>query len=425
AFPAPSSGESLASNMDCASLLPDQPVLLNVTVDSTSQVKGRITVRWTQPSVLPGPGPYEYVVLRAPGLSGANYVPLDTISNLSQVYFIDSTANTKDSTYHYAVKFYYNNGLSLKGTSDLLSSVRLTSVAGDGKVFLSWQVNSQFDYSWFRIYKYVNGTPVLVDSVAASGKSGKYTATGLVNKDTSCFFVETVGMYCDPGIPSPLLNRSETTCEVPRDSTAPCPPTLFIQSIDCTAPPVFKNELNWVNNPAITCNHDIMGYNLYYAEYEDETPSFFKFIPVNTFYTDIDSLSLAGCYEVTAINYYGVESARSNRVCMDNCSYYKLPNMFTPDGDLYNDQFKPFPVPRNVENVNFFVYNRWGKLIYHSSDNISLNWKGVSGDGDKMPDGIYYFLAEVKFYRRLRKEDERINIKDWVEIIRGDEPTGR
>jgi gliding motility-associated-like protein len=168
-----------------------------------------------------------------------------------------------------------------------------------------------------------------------------------------------------------------------------------------------------------------MGYNLYYAEYENEEPAFIKFIAADTFYIDKDSLSLSGCYEVTAINYYGLESGRSNRVCMDNCSYYKLPNLITPDGDLLNDVFRPFPVPRNVERVNFYVYNRWGQLVYHSLSSINLNWRGVSGNGEALANGIYYFLAEVKFYRRLRREDEELKLKGWVQIIGTNENTER
>jgi hypothetical protein len=59
-FPAPSGGESLPSAMDCGTLLLDQPVLLNVTIDSTSALNGRITVRWAKPLELPLPGRFKW-----------------------------------------------------------------------------------------------------------------------------------------------------------------------------------------------------------------------------------------------------------------------------------------------------------------------------------------------------------------------------
>jgi gliding motility-associated-like protein len=424
-FPAPSGGESLPSNMDCGTLLLDQPVLLNVSIDSTNAFNGRITVRWAKPQELPLPGPYEYIVFRASGLTGTNYIPVSTITDINQTSIVDSTVNTLDSAYNYIVKFYYNNGSSFKGSTEPFSTLQLTSNPGNEKVFLSWTSEVPVSHTYFRIYKFINGIPVLVDSVQASGKSGSYVDAGLLNNVTTCYFVETVSRYCDPNLPSPLINRSQKICETPRDSTPPCPPTMFIKPVDCAASPVFENDLNWVNDPALNCNQDIMGYNLYYAEYENEEPAFIKFIAADTFYIDKDSLSLSGCYEVTAINYYGLESGRSNRVCMDNCSYYKLPNLITPDGDLLNDVFRPFPVPRNVERVNFYVYNRWGQLVYHSLSSINLNWRGVSGNGEALANGIYYFLAEVKFYRRLRREDEELKLKGWVQIIGTNENTER
>jgi hypothetical protein len=418
-FPAPGGGESYHSNMDCASLNLDQPIILNVNVDRTDSINGKITVRWTQP---PSPGPNQkYVVFRSYGLFRKAYFPIDTIADLNQTSLVDSLLNTSDSAYNYRVKL-YDNGVALQGRSDSASTVFLDALPGNKKAFLSWKVNVPWTINYFRIYRTIAGTTILVDSVMAdliNNNYGTYTDTGLVNKDTICYYVQSVGRYCDARLAAPLENNSDEYCVVPRDSTPPCPPDLFIKAIDCSALPVFQNELSWINNRSSICNHDIKGYNLYYAEYEGEEPSFFKFIPKDTFYIDVNFLSLAGCYEVTAINYYGLESARSNRVCMDNCSYYKLPNLITANGDSENDFLRPFPFPRNVEMVDFSVYNIWGELVYHSNNDINLNWPGVSENGKELHEGVYYYVARVKFFRRLRKQDERLSIKGWLQIIRG------
>jgi hypothetical protein len=63
--------------------------------------------------------------------------------------------------------------------------------------------------------------------------------------------------------------------------------------------------------------------------------------------------------------------------------------------------------------------------VYHSLSSINLNWRGVSGNGEALANGIYYFLAEVKFYRRLRREDEELKLKGWVQIIGTNENTER
>lgn len=65
-----------------------------------------------------------------------------------------------------------------------------------------------------------------------------------------------------------------------------------------------------------------------------------------------------------------------------------IPNVFTPNGDGFND----FLVFKNLE---FFenelkVFNRWGREVY-SQTNYKNNW-----DGDGVSDGTYYFILEVK-----------------------------
>jgi hypothetical protein len=430
AFAAPGGGKSYPSNLSCSPLFLDQPVMLNVSVIQTDSINGKIMLRWTQPQPPPFPLPvnnFEYVVLRSNSIPGTIYDPIDTIVNINQTSMVDSLLNTQELSYDYKVMAYhFGNGLDK--ASEAASSVFLTVTPGNQKAFLSWTANVPWSIEYFRIFRTLGATTVLVDSVMAdplNNSTGVYVDTGLVNKDTVCYYVESVGKYCDKRFVSPLKNSSEEFCVVPRDTTPPCPPVLFIKAIDCNAPQVFENDLNWINDWRPVCNHDIKGYNLYYAQYDDEAPAFLKFIPKDTFYVDIDSLSLSGCYEVTVINYYGVESARSNRVCMDNCSYYKLPNLITVNGDFKNDLFKPYPVPRNVEKVDFFVYNIWGELVYHSKNDINLNWSGVTGNGNELNEGVYYYAAKVKYYRRLRKQDERVNLKGWIHLIRGDGEIGK
>ncbi len=77
----------------------------------------------------------------------------------------------------------------------------------------------------------------------------------------------------------------------------------------------------------------------------------------------------------------------------------RLPNIFTPNGDQYNDYltFEGF-----CRQLSFTLYNRWGKLIYHSED-----YKN-DYNGSDLPDGSYYYI--------VRKEDEEF--KGWVQVIR-------
>lgn len=71
-----------------------------------------------------------------------------------------------------------------------------------------------------------------------------------------------------------------------------------------------------------------------------------------------------------------------------------MPNIFTPNGDGYNDFFE-FPVENKLMAcTQFDVYNRWGALIFSSQGNIH-SWDGRSFDGQKAPDGVYFYTLKI------------------------------
>ena len=62
-----------------------------------------------------------------------------------------------------------------------------------------------------------------------------------------------------------------------------------------------------------------------------------------------------------------------------------VPNIFTPNNDGNND-FLAFESLDYFTGSGIVVYNRWGNLIYESSD-YKNNW-----NGDNQSDGVYYFV---------------------------------
>lgn len=427
-FSAPKGGRSIASAGALGSLL-GVPVPTHTTVLKTDSLNGKIQVSWTQPMELDMaafPGPYEYRLYRAIGLTGTNYTQVKTLSNLMDTTVIDSLINTRDLAFNYKLDFYYTSasGLTLKNTSIKATSVFLNSTPGGNQVSLSWS----FDVPWnnrnqyHRIYRKIQGSNVfeLYDSVFVTGNSASYLDDGLVNGDTVCYYIQTQGRYCSDKLPFPLLNNSQVVCEVPRDTKPPCPPTL-LGPASCLDEGINQLTINWIPDLSPGCNQDIKGYNVYYAEYEDEELTLLASNVPDTFFVDNDLLSLAGCYTVTALNFYGSESAMSNKICVDLCVYYELPNLISPNRDSLNDVFRPYPVPKNVKQVKFTVFNRWGKRIYYSEDDIQLNWHGEASDGSQVPSGVYFIHAEVIFRRRLNRKDEVKSIKGWVQVIRREE----
>jgi gliding motility-associated-like protein len=240
-----------------------------------------------------------------------------------------------------------------------------------------------------------------------------FVDTGLVNGQEYCYLVISTGAYSDPSIGSPLLNWSQEVCGIPVDRTPPCAPSVSIEN-DCEKP---LNTLTW-NNPNDGCADDTHGYRIYFT---DSIGGVFQLIAVvdgaeNTMYQHVDGSSVAGCYQVTAVDTVGNESAFVAAVCGDNCPGYTLPNVFTPNGDGHNDRFGPFPY-RGVERIDLQVFNRWGKVVFRTED-PDIEWKGTYLDSDSpLPDGVYYYLCQVTYIRLAGKE--LVELKGYVHIQGG------
>ena len=110
--------------------------------------------------------------------------------------------------------------------------------------------------------------------------------------------------------------------------------------------------------------------------------------------------------------------------CQDNCVFFKLPNIFTPNGDAQNAVFRP----KNnspIRSIHFKAFNRWGVKVFENTTTpagrILINWDGggpvgeSNGTGAKVVDGIYYYLAEVEF---ADFANTKRTYKGWVQIIR-------
>jgi len=71
-----------------------------------------------------------------------------------------------------------------------------------------------------------------------------------------------------------------------------------------------------------------------------------------------------------------------------------IPNSFTPNGDGFNDAFKP--VIKGLEEINLVIFNRYGNQVASWKQEI-VNWDG-SHNGTSSPDGVYFYVLMGKDY---------------------------
>ncbi|MFK7899418.1 MAG: gliding motility-associated C-terminal domain-containing protein, partial [Cyclobacteriaceae bacterium] len=119
--------------------------------------------------------------------------------------------------------------------------------------------------------------------------------------------------------------------------------------------------------------------------------------------TLLDSFLVAdreACYVVTAVDEKGNESAFSEEVCIENCSDFSLPNIFTPNGDGLNEQFMPLN-SLFVETLHIVIVNRWGITVFES-DEPDFSW-----NGDNVTDGTYFYQYDVVFKGSGEKDSQK------------------
>jgi gliding motility-associated-like protein len=86
------------------------------------------------------------------------------------------------------------------------------------------------------------------------------------------------------------------------------------------------------------------------------------------------------------------------------------PNAFTPGTDGTNDVFRPIPIGMKAV-THFEVYNRWGRLMYSSTQN-QKGWDGTFA-GKPQDAGVYVWIAEG-----IDHLDKRIRKKGSVVLVR-------
>ncbi|MCD6066531.1 MAG: hypothetical protein K0S33_1357 [Bacteroidetes bacterium] len=414
---------SLASNAVCAKLVRSVPLLTNVSVDTTDLSVGQIFVRWVKPVVMTGssegldtianPGPYEYRLLQStmPGVPSTQIYSVShpyfsQFVQLSDTTYTQTSLNTESNAYNYRVDFYCNG--TLKGTSQPASSVRLTATGLARRVQLNWSYQTSWDNDTAFIYRQnaLGGYDLLGNSLTQT-----YLDTGLVNGVNYCYKVKTSGSYSDPSIMHPLYNWSQKDCAVPKDTEPPCQPTVTASG-DCNTQ---ITQISWVNG-AQSCSDDIVYYNLYYTPFLDSTFVLLDSFSNNVFsFTTDYASSIAGCYAVTAVDTFGNESIIADKMCVDNCPEYELPNIITINGDSLNDFFIPIK-NKFVKDIDLKMYNRWGNLIYETTD-PAIHWDGTSIQS-KQPcvSGTYFYICDVHIIRYTGIET--IKLKGFLQILK-------
>lgn len=111
-----------------------------------------------------------------------------------------------------------------------------------------------------------------------------------------------------------------------------------------------------------------------------------------------------------------------------------VPNVFTPNGDGANDEFRV--AYRSLKEFHCWVYNRWGHLVYHTT-NPDKGWDGTIG-GRPAAEGAYFYVIRALgtdadenakytikpvYTNKLKKQDDSLigvyQLSGSINLLRG------
>jgi gliding motility-associated-like protein len=161
-----------------------------------------------------------------------------------------------------------------------------------------------------------------------------------------------------------------------------------------------QNVLQW--NAYESWNGDVEGYNIYRRLNDNPALELLQTVgPSELTYTDdVSSLSFGTgsiTYLVEAFegegNAYGFrESSFSNEALAEQESKILMPNAIMPRG--INNELKPVSLFVGSQDYEFMVYNRWGQMIFQTSD-PGEGWNGTY-NGSFVEAGVYVWLIRYR-----------------------------
>ncbi len=132
--------------------------------------------------------------------------------------------------------------------------------------------------------------------------------------------------------------------------------------------------------------------------------------PGNILWTPQDEFTCATCasttvspnqnavYNVYFTDLNGCQAQSQVSVYFDPFIY--IPNTFTPDGDEYNNEFRP--ILGNIREFEMLIFDRWGEIVYEMTS-LDDYWDGTY---NKLPcqDGTYVWKLKYTDFANNKKE---------------------
>lgn len=117
------------------------------------------------------------------------------------------------------------------------------------------------------------------------------------------------------------------------------------------------------------------------------------------------------------VNYSAIKSVRIGHEEPIEEFSYVLPNVFTPNGDGYNDVFEPRVTGLSLLlSAKTVIFNRWGNILWDGDDPL-IHWDGKSKQTHQdCPQGTYFYVTDITYQGEAG--EERLHLQGSITIVR-------
>ncbi|OFY71484.1 MAG: hypothetical protein A3G23_11255 [Bacteroidetes bacterium RIFCSPLOWO2_12_FULL_37_12] len=199
--------------------------------------------------------------------------------------------------------------------------------------------------------------------------------TSLISSDSANYFIFSTG-------------KNKITLYYFYEDTCRAEETFYISAINKPeAGFVFTPENPTINNSLITFQDKSSGstqWKWYFGtgdSSETQNPNY--------------TYQKEGIFQIVQIakNEAGCPDSLAKNIFVAPKGLVKIPEAFSPNGDGNNDRLSIFPAGIS-ELIDFKIFNRWGEMVFQSSD-INNGWDGnFKGKPQEMDTYIYYIIAK-------------------------------
>ena len=117
------------------------------------------------------------------------------------------------------------------------------------------------------------------------------------------------------------------------------------------------------------------------------------------------------------VNYSAIKTVRIGHEEPTEEFSYVLPNVFTPNGDGYNDVFEPKVTGVDlIVSAKTVIFNRWGNILWDDDDPL-IHWDGKN-KLTKMdcPQGTYFYVTDITYQGETG--EEKLHLQGSITIFR-------